>query len=291
MAHIDLSNTIVIMKPVGAESLRALDTQHNHNRLESFHFEQSIGEKVTYDNVRSRECTPYFARPPETGLLLKLNLAPMVPASGFVFGRDQRSCDICLEENPDPKAKYGISARHFRINFNFKSGILLLYNESSVGTGFSAPSANKDYTFLRKKDCHSLIRGEQSKIFVGRLVYELSFPDLSKHQDEYSRNVQLYLQKHALDLTAIGALGIRSLSSTPYIAHRKGRYSDYILHNKIGAGAFGKVYKASNDSGNVFAAKEFSDAAFKETAILEKIKHVRHSPELTIALTDSRTTL
>ncbi len=176
MAEFDYSNTILIVKPVGPDATASLQSDHNTNRLMSFHFEDGVSRVSGYDDSRSRECTPYVSRPPELELHLQFDPGPKDAMQGFVFGTDKKKCDVQLLENPDPDNKYGISRQHFRIDFNWKSGFLRLNNMSPTnGTGMSAPSVNNAFQSLKYNNMHMLHPAEQTKVRVGTLVFEI-FP-------------------------------------------------------------------------------------------------------------------
>lgn len=63
MAEFDYSNTILIVKPVETDTAASLRSEHNTNRLKSFHFEDGVSSVAEYDDTRSREYTPYVSRP------------------------------------------------------------------------------------------------------------------------------------------------------------------------------------------------------------------------------------
>ena len=68
IAKFEYLNTILIVKPVGTDTIGLLRSKHNANRLKLFYFEDGISSVADYDHIRSRECTPYVLRPPELEL-------------------------------------------------------------------------------------------------------------------------------------------------------------------------------------------------------------------------------
>lgn len=70
MTEFDYSNTILIVKPIRPDTTASLRSKHNTNRLKSFHFEDGVSSVLGYDDLRSREYTPYISRPSK----LKLHL-------------------------------------------------------------------------------------------------------------------------------------------------------------------------------------------------------------------------
>ena len=286
MAGFDYSNTILIVKPVGPDAAASLRSEHNTNRLKSFHFEDGVSSVSGYDDSRSRECTPYVSRPPELQLHLQFDPEPKDATQGFVFGTSKKDCDVQLLENPDPdkKKKYGISKQHFRIDFNWKSGFLRLNNMSPTnGTGMSAPSVKNGFQSLKYNNMHMLHPAEQTKVRVGTLEFEISFPIRGKYQRRYDRNWDIYRRRHGDDVPKIDSLAIQpTLEITRFVQRREGRRNAYLLHDEIGTGQFGMVCKASDPrTGELFAAKQFVtrkpgwDAkAYMEIAISQDVTHV-----------------
>ncbi len=299
MAEFDYANTILIIKPVGPDAAASLRSEHNTNRLKSFHFEDGISSVADYDTTRSRECTPYVSRPPELQLHLQFDPPPKDPPQGFDLGTDKIKCDVQLLENPDPDPdnKYGISRQHFRIDFNWKSGILRLNNMSSTnGTGITAPSVNNGYQLLERNNMHMLHPAEQTKVHVGKLVFEISFPARGEHQHRYNQNWEIFRAKYRMGVPNIDSLDIQpTLEITPFVQRRVGRRNAYLLHDEIGRGEFGMVCKANNSrTGKLYAAKQFTtrkpgwDAkAYMEIAISQDVTHVSvGTHQVLLAFTD-----
>jgi len=273
MVEFDYSNTILILKPLGPDAANALRANHNAARLMSFHFEESVSNVAEHDDTSSRECTPYVSRPPETELHLNFDPKPKDATQGFIFGRDHIKCDIQL------LAERGISIQHFRVDFNWNSGFLRLNNMSRYGTEMKAPSVKNGYQLLKNDDMHMLHPAEQTRVRVGTLEFELSFPARGKHQDEYEKNWECFRRTCKTEVPAIGQLDIRSTEITRFLVRREGRQNTYFLHDEIGRGGFGTVRKATDHrTGKLFAAKQFatcipgSDArAHLEIAISQEI--------------------
>ena len=290
MAEFDYSNTILIVKPVGPEAAASLRSDHNTNRLKSyrFEFEDGVGSFSGHDpsdDPRSRECTPYVSRPPELELHLQFDPEPKDATQGFVFGTDDTKCDVQLLENPDPANRYGISRQHFRIDFNWKSGFLRLNNMSATnGTGMKAPSTVKNgFQSLKYNNMHMLHPAEQTKVRVGTLEFEISFPTRGKSQRLYDRNWDIYRKKHGDDVPNIDTLAIQpTLKITRFVQRREGHRNAYLLHDEIGTGQYETVCKASEArTGELFAAKQFvmrkpgwDVKAYMEIAISQDVTHV-----------------
>ena len=172
MAGFDHSNTIFVLKPVGPAALEALRSGPNASRLFSFHYPDfdSLPE-----NSRSRKCTPYVIPPPEIQLHLKFDPIPKDPLRGFVFGVQEEECDVVL-------ASYGISRQHFYIGFNWNSGYAIVNNISRAGTKIFVPSKD-GVQRLKQGENRALFPGEQIKIRVGSIEFDIVFPVRDQYQN------------------------------------------------------------------------------------------------------------
>ena len=88
----DHSNTILIVKPVGPDAAASLRSEHNTNRLKPFHFGDGVSSVTEYDDIRSRECTPYVPRPPELQLHLQFDQDRKMPRKVSSVGLGQILC-------------------------------------------------------------------------------------------------------------------------------------------------------------------------------------------------------
>ncbi|KAI9748690.1 MAG: hypothetical protein M1835_001735, partial [Candelina submexicana] len=111
---------------------------------------------------------------------------------------------------------------------------------SNLGTGMKAPSVKNGYQFLRHNNMHMLHPAEETKVYAGKLTFEISFPARGKHQRAYEQNWGAFLRRHADDVPAIRSLDIQStFEITRFLVRREGRHSVYFLHDEIGKGEFG----------------------------------------------------
>ena len=300
MADIDLANTVLIIKPLDSSSTHSLKSASNSNYLKSIHFDDTTRTITGESHTPSRECTPFVPGPTELQLHLQLEPRPRNAALGWIVGTNEKHCDIQLLEDPDKNNLYGISRRHFRLDFNLRSGAVLVYNISQHGTTIKAPSIDGSIKWLRGTEAHALVVTEQTRIELGRLSFELTFPDRGQYQVEYKRRWELFCARVRHTALDADSLNIQTSSErTPFHQSRKGHNSSYVMYNRIGAGIFGTVYMALEHSvGDLDAAKQInSDAtekqkaqARREATMLEKIAHVNHPRFLELALIIYRST-
>ena len=282
MAELDYSTTILIIKPVGPAATRALQSNQNINRLHSFHFDDAISTFPLYNNSRSRECTPYAPPPLEIELHLKFNPAPKEPSRGFVFGVNEDKCDVVLVDNP--KEPYGISREHFYIDFNWVSGYVRMNNISRFGTGVRAPSVKTSFQLLKHNDRRMLLPVEHTRVSIGSLHFDLSFPIRDQQQEQlYRRNWEEFRTKCGHAVPSVGGLDIQPRPEvTQFRVRRESSHRAYLLHDEIGSGHFGIVCKATDErTGELFAAKQYKVIKSQdprrdlEITLSQKVKHVR----------------
>ena len=72
-----------------------------------------------------------------------------------------------------------------------------------------APSLKNGYQWLKNKDRHMLNPAELTKVAVGRLMFEISFPNRGEHQSRYDSNWDIYRTRHWDDVPEIGSLAIQ----------------------------------------------------------------------------------
>ena len=281
MEEFDHSNTILVVKPVGPIATDSLRSEHNASRLASFHFDDAVSTFSLYDDSRSRECTPYFPPPAELELHLRFDPEPKDPKQGFVFGTNEDICDVVILDD----GEQSISREHFYLDFNWDSGYLRVNNISRHGTGISAPSVKNGFQMLKHNNQRMLHPAEQTRVSVGSLKFDFSFPVRGQHHGQlYQRNWEEFRAKCVRAVPGVGGLNIKSpLEVTRFKVLRTSRHHTYLLHDVIGRGEFGTVCKATDErTARLYAAKQFTttksgwDAkAYLEIALSQKITHVR----------------
>jgi len=125
---------------------------------------------------------------------------------------------------------------------------------------------------------------EQTRVSVGSLQFDLSFPTRNQHQCQlYQRNWEEFRLQCGKAVPNVGGLDIQSPPEIMrFTVRRESRHRVYLLHDVIGSGEFGMVCNAMDDrTAELFAAKQFTttrpewDAkAYPEIALSQKITHV-----------------
>ena len=243
------------------------------------------GSGTVYIHPESRECTPavHFADPE---IHLRFDGRIEDPSKGWIFGFED-GCDVFLGiKEKVRRNKKKISHRHFRIFYNFHSGILVLANESGLhGTTVLAPSiGDNGKKILMKGGSQSLHSSEVTVVKVADLEFLLSYPTLNGLQKlQHEANWKEFVQKYKDVVPGLGQLVLSSSASTRPSSHRIGLRGGYTIFEELGRRNYGIVKRvAAYHNGAEYAAKEFfkkkaeQDARnLAEIAMLQSLSHVR----------------
>jgi hypothetical protein len=121
---------------------------------------------------------------------LAFSLRPKSLSKGWEVGSDKKRCDLVIHEK---KSVEGISSIHFRINWNWNTGCLLVLDQSSHGT--NVYSATRGQIPL-----HGTITPifANDTIQAGLVMFRLIIPPRENFQEAYDRKWRAYRQE-ALD--------------------------------------------------------------------------------------------
>lgn len=193
-------------------------------------------------------------------------------------------CDILLGARGDVRRSgKKISAKHFRIYFNFQSGILVLQNESQHGTSLHIKGENLGEIRLKGRVGQSLDPTKVTEVTVADLNLLLYHPTLSDVQKlQHQENWQAFAARCKSAIPGLSQLALSSSASTRPPSQRAGLRNGYSMYDEIGRGEFGVVRRAIQyRSGAVYAAKEFFRVKskqeaqnFSEIATLQRLSHV-----------------
>ena len=289
-----MQDPIIIAVLIATESdlaKRAFELVHNEDR-----YQAPISDTKPF----SRENTPYPGEDPEDEdlkdeddtahrLRLSFDKPPKDVGYGYVFGWGP-DCDVQLvdRENLQPgdrKRVEKVSQRHFSITFDAQRRVTLR-DSSKYGTAVTydgkAGETRSDFTWIIFPDIKTI------EVSIPRA--DISFKiKLGKHKnrdEEFAANVDKVFPPSAR--MGEGGLatpmlqlhipsGDGSIASSGIATPRRGAI--YLQHERIGKGAFGKVYRATNVStGKDYAGKSIDNSdCEREVAIMRQIDHVRSS--------------
>ncbi|KAL8935094.1 MAG: hypothetical protein Q9216_005589 [Gyalolechia sp. 2 TL-2023] len=227
------ANTILIVKPLDPASQSLLQNQLQTERLRYHCSTEDLGSSWEERRLHTLEIHLQFDPPPRD------------ITRGFVFGRDEEQCDIVLTDIP--AHGHQISKTHFRIDFNWESGLPRLVNLSSeTCTTMLAPSFKHGKQLLRYDDMAFLSPNESTVIQIHDFKIQISFPVRGQHQHQYERNWQQFCRKRK-DLLAPNE---RSNYRPNQYRHSPYRFVEMLDRDKNGA-----LYKIGDPSGTLYAAK------------------------------------
>ncbi|WPH00236.1 Hypothetical protein R9X50_00305900 [Acrodontium crateriforme] len=223
-------------------------------------------------------------------LALRFSVLPINPALGFVFGRNDKMCDIVLAGDTSKR----VSNMHFSIFVN-ESGVLMLRDMSTNGTivddvVLKGKSANAVQTRMLNPGSIIQILSPKSNEIVKFIV---RIPSREGHVEEHQIRFAEYIRQAAIARERAmrdGAGGRRGgTGQRPKPTGRQEITQPYapLVHNQygmhwsggdkynvvgfIGKGAFATVYQlATKDEGQLFAAKELEKRRFIKNGVLDR---------------------
>lgn len=201
-------------------------------------------EHVSQHRLGDDRGSPFLA-PSHPNYALSLTQRPINPVDGWVFGSDEKYCDIQLASGKET----GISSRHFRVNDNQTSGHLLLVDVSQHYTVMSYPRFGE---VIVVQESRVILPTETIITTAGFVVILLQILSREKHQDAFDGALSLYLDEVQAAEPRLFTLssGMPSQGEdpkeTPLGVLGKLNRAQYLIEKEgdIGRGAFGTVSKA-----------------------------------------------
>ncbi|KAK2763719.1 hypothetical protein FQN54_009335 [Arachnomyces sp. PD_36] len=244
MALGDPKTTVAIFTARSPAAFAALELTHNQSRVKAQTFPSK--QRRPKRERKRRQRTPIVAAATESQLVLSLSEKPIDPLLGFVFGSDEEKCDILLCDEP---SKDGISRVHFRIDFNWESGALIIIDTSSHGTPLQSKVAGRHV--LLQNRALPLFSGDTLQ--AGYVLFTVTIPDRGKYRQCFRKNWEEYYREYKEAIPRIGGLAIQQPEIKTYLDS-----AEICLVEEIGSGSCGTVHKAVDAAGNFYAVKTFN---------------------------------
>lgn len=252
---------------------------HSHNYLYRSPLDANPGPDIfatDNDEEFSESGTPAPTIPPRDILRFTTEHIPRSPAAGFVFGTDQKTCDVLLHVDRSS----GISGKQFAITFT-DTGVVILRNLSRRGATIKE---NGGYTKLETQ--RYIDDSSTVSLNIADLVINIEKPWVaSDFGPEYDR----FLTKVCSAAPDISQMRLQSSSTSTL---RAGWAPWYILGQEIGRGATGVVHKATSiHDGQVFAIKTFNSKIgipfnpWHEASMFHTLRHVGFPSNICAVLT------
>lgn len=279
MTDYDLANVVLLIDPRKDDrAVKACYLEHNANRLVVRNGSANASlETRTLALDASRQVTPFCYVPPEPLLQLTFTVPPIDIIQGTIFGSDASQCDVLLDTDPSS----GVSRKHFSIDFNWSSGILLLTNHSRFNTTLN-PHGEK--ISLRVGERWSLNPIAETVIRVGLIDIAVSVPDRGDYQGEYEKNFLRALKLRERSLPRFELILEEDQDVTVNVEAAFDKKLSVV--RCIGTGRHGTVFEAMHKtSGTVYALKRRHESTDRglwenEIKILPTLEHVRQVAQI-----------
>ncbi|KAK3675502.1 Protein kinase protein rad53 [Recurvomyces mirabilis] len=294
LSDADISDVICILHPCSPAAFQIVARtaeRSPHNVLQNDGFAE-YDDELTQSMLEEQETFILNTEGSNQAMDLALRFSTEVisPTLGFVFGRNQKTCDIALAQDTYKR----VSNMHFSMFMN-DSGVLMLQDMSTNGTMV-------DDVVLKGK----IVQQPQTRMLSpGSIIQILSpkseeivkfivrIPAREGHEAQFEAKFGRYLQRRAharafadrqgnmpankiaaADLAPQSAAGsykatIMSHNHT-YGMHWSGG-EKYNVVGCIGKGAFATVYQlATKREGQLYAAKELEKRKFMKNGVLDR---------------------
>lgn len=263
MNSVNHATVILFLESMNSYAEAALHLPSNKHYL----VEPIVVEDAPRVSPTSREGTPFIA-PSKPTCAIHLSQKPYDPLDGWVFGSDEERCDFQLSDSK----RAGVSARHFRIHFNWTSRRLLLTNLSQHHTMMSSPKLGRDVIV---RDSRVLPLDEAIAVTAGAVCLSVHIPDRGEHQRKFDGALDAYHEEVQQAIPRIAGLCfVNGGVQTPLVVLGKRNRVQYIIDNEgdVGSGAFGIISKALDPvTGNLYAAKRFTKISARARIVLAEI--------------------
>ena len=154
---------------------------------------------------------------------------------------ETKHCDILLSEH---KTRDGISRVHFRIDFNWDTGCLILFDQSSHGTIVESVA-------MGRKELHknSIPIFSNDIIQAGLIRFQVVIPSHEDCESAYDQNWQAYKRDVMASLPQLGSLDIQR---NPLVTMKESGKLSLLMDEEDPDTT---VKKAVDDRGNFYAIK------------------------------------
>jgi hypothetical protein len=189
-----------------AQFFRAFNGGSYNSKHTAEIFRLTETESQSYDYTNSKSFKELGNR---GSIVLYLNRLPKNAARGWVFGQDQRTCDVCLGIGTGM-----LSLEHFRIQIDDQNRIWL-HEHSSHGTVIKygrheSGCRRSEPMFLQSAGHTSGEEWAKIKITIDGMRFWIHFPNHNSRHPDYLANLQRY---HAATLEALPPLHGLGLAS------------------------------------------------------------------------------
>ena len=266
------------LEPISSRTALLWKHAHNTSRYVGPSFTGSDDDQASYHEQPSPETDPTRDSEPdeEPAIELKMTNLPKNPNQGYVFGSDQRICDVYCGR---PEPEYKICSQTFSININ-RDGEVALYQRTD--RTFTAVKYGDQHAGYRRKFKWILFPGKPIIVTVAK---KLSFRVWVPPHKNLIRSYKVHLHEYneachsavLLDHDRTLGRGRQTATDGALISNtNENRFWYHCPEPDLGKGSFARVFKVRDAStGETCAAKQYlRDFYAKETQILSQLNHV-----------------
>ena len=227
MASIDFTSLLVIVTPEHEDFKEAFAYPENVNRCWTEYV--SADHTNEGDLMASKSSKAAASATPAVYLHLHLTLEPKDLLKGFVFGSDEKTCDVLLHRSRSS----GISGNHFSIQIDWDSGNPIISCLSRRGVVLREEGTRQKLRTLSRDDAQTIIPGSTLLVEVLHgFDLTVSCPDRGNFQPTYNEKLNAYYGKYKDAVPNMGNVTLSQTDLTPFIS----RY-----HEGMNGGMYGST--------------------------------------------------
>jgi serine/threonine protein kinase len=260
----DVSDVMCILSPGSPSAFRIIAhtaTRTAQHILQNRNFDETYDFGDSLDNAQD--------------IALRFSSNVNKPGYGFLFGRNQHSCDIILADEPSGATRR-ISNTHFRIYMNH-NGIIMLEDISTNGT---VVDGNMLVGRQRGEGAsHMLENGVDIRIPAPQtehqIIFHVRIPPRDGFEAEYLRKAEAYMRRnHAAfhrGLASEGPVRAPMIVQNRSFGMKWDGRPKYTVTAFLGKGAFANVYQLTTRAeGTHFAVKELEKRRYVKEGVLDR---------------------
>lgn len=293
LGQVDLADVLCILHPCSpaafeiVEHTAATSPQHVLQHVPTNYYNDGF----TQEQVEEQETFILNGEtPPHTPLDLALRFSSkkVNTAMGFVFGRNERCCDIVIGTDTVKR----VSNIHFRIYVNL-SGVCMLEDLSTNGTVVDGLILRRNQNppgATRMLNAGSVVEILSTKPDEN-VKFILRIPSRESHLEEFTARFNSYMQDVAIAMSQqeqrkqtgaakpaysrLAANNVLPMVKPSLVQYNWGMHWNggdrYNVVGQLGKGAFATVYRlATKSDGLLYAAKELEKRKFMKNGILDR---------------------
>ena len=213
MASIDLTSVLVIVTPKQDRVEAAFAYPENANRCwtENVSADHTDGEGL----IGRESGKASSSATPTVYLHLHLTLVPKDLLKGFVFGTDEKTCDIVLGRSRSS----GISGNHFSVQIDWDSGNPVISCLTGTGIRLKKEDTEQQMRTLSRDDTQIIPPGSTFLVeIIDAFELMVSCPNRGDLQSTYKDKLKEYYGRYKYAVPDMGNVTLSQTDLTPFIS-------------------------------------------------------------------------